>query len=101
MLTVNIAQPAAGLRGTRPLRPLEGGLRTEVCALRYLGVVRFGAALFASGVRATESTNGRRFQEARYRLKSARRCVIMASFALSRVNMEKIIKRADRSQSVF
>ena len=59
VFTGNIVLPAAGLRGTRPLRPLEGGLRTGVNALRWfkdrattrrdgLGVVCFGVALFGN-----------------------------------------------------
>ena len=34
VLTGHIAHPAAGLRATRALRPLEGGLRTGGAALR-------------------------------------------------------------------
>ena len=42
MLTGHIAHPAAGLRDIRPLRPLEGGLRTGGAALRYLKDFSFG-----------------------------------------------------------
>ena len=54
VLTGHIVRPAAGLRATRALRPLEGGFRTGGAALRLLETLRFDAALYVyrSNVRA-------------------------------------------------